>query len=71
MSLRQSANDPPLVMASVGGKQFELAEPDSALHGIWMAPTQVVPVKKRAGILSAGGFTATATPDTDGSVLSS
>lgn len=56
ISLRESANDPPALVASILEKEVTLIPPDSALTGVWRAPVQHVEWRESDGRVVSGGL---------------
>lgn len=54
VELVQSANSPPAMIASAGGRTIELTAPDPALQGIWRSPAEVVEWSEGNGGKSKG-----------------
>lgn len=56
VTLRQSANDPPVVVASDGRRQLAISAPDPALEGIWRARQEPFQWREPSGRLETGGL---------------
>lgn len=56
VTLRQSANDPPAVVASDGRREIVLTTPDPALSGVWRARQEPFQWHGPAGQLMTGGL---------------
>jgi hypothetical protein len=54
--LRQTANMPPVVIASKGKREIALTSPDPALEGRWLSPMKEVKWREPDGHVIAGGF---------------
>jgi dipeptidyl aminopeptidase/acylaminoacyl peptidase len=51
---RESANDPPAVVAAIGSREITLMSPDPALHGIWRAPAETYQWREPDGLMVKG-----------------
>jgi hypothetical protein len=56
VSIRESANDPPVVVASDGKNEIALTSEDPALHGIWRSPVRQVEWREANGRIVRGGL---------------
>lgn len=56
VTLKQSANDPPVIMASDGTHEFPLSPPDAALAGIWRAAEEPFEWRDSTGQLLTAGL---------------
>lgn len=56
VTLRQSANDPPIVVASDGHHQLAVTAPDPALQGVWLARQEPFQWREPSGRLETGGL---------------
>lgn len=56
ITVRQSANDPPVLVASEGGHELALTAPDPALEGIWRARQEPFQWREPSGRLEIGGL---------------
>lgn len=54
--VRQSADDPPMPVATYRGREVPLLQPDPALNGIWRAPVRRVEWREKDGRTIAGGL---------------
>lgn len=54
--LRQSANEPPVMMASDGHRELPLTPPDPALKGVWMARSEPFQWREPSGEMMTGGL---------------
>lgn len=56
VTLRQAANDPPVMMASDGHRELPLTSPDPALKGVWMARMEPFQWREPSGKTMTAGL---------------
>jgi len=56
VTLKQSANDPPVVVASKGRREIALTPPDAALEGVWRARVDPFKWREAGGKEMVGGL---------------
>ncbi|MBZ5667646.1 MAG: prolyl oligopeptidase family serine peptidase [Acidobacteriia bacterium] len=56
VTLKQSANDPPMMVASDGHHELALTSPDPALEGVWWARQEPFQWREPSGKIETGGL---------------